>query len=76
MSERHALFYFSEVLLAIEYLHSNGILFRDLKPENILIDVDGHIQLTDFGLAAEGFTWSKLSYEFCGSPEYLSPEMI
>jgi len=76
MSERHALFYFGEVLLAIEYLHSQGILYWDLKPENILIDVDGHVQLTDFGLSAEGFTKSKLSTEFCGSPEYLSPEMI
>ena len=43
MSERHALFYFGETLLAIEYLHSKGILYWDLKPENILIDVDGHI---------------------------------
>jgi serine/threonine protein kinase len=45
--------------LAIEYVHSLGVIYRDLKPENILIDSDGHIKLTDFGLAKEGIFQEK-----------------
>jgi len=76
MTEEIAKFYFGEVLLAIEYLHSKGILFWDLKPENILIDEEGHIAITDFGLSETGFTSESWSTVFCGSPEYLSPEII
>lgn len=50
-SEKDVLFYACEIILALEYLHSKGIIYRDLKPENILISQDGHIRLTDFGLA-------------------------
>lgn len=63
-------------MLAIEYLHKKGIVFRDLKPENLLIDADGYLSLTDFGLSAIGFQRDTWSFEFCGSPEYLCPEMI
>lgn len=76
MSEKTSKFYFASVLLGIEYLHSKGILFWDLKPENLLIDLDGFIWITDFGLSAIGFNKHKWAYDFCGSPEYLSPEMI
>ena len=75
MPENLAKFYFCEVLLGIQYLHSLNIAFRDLKPENILIDIDGHIKIADFGLAK--FIPEKMkSYSFCGSPEYMSPEML
>jgi len=50
-SEKDVLFYACEIILALEYLHSKGIIYRDLKPENILLSQDGHIRLTDFGLA-------------------------
>ena len=76
LDEDVARFYFWEVLLALEYLHENGIIYRDLKPENILLDDEGHVILTDFGLSKVGFDKYTLSYSFWGSPEYMSPEML
>jgi len=64
-----------ELLLGFEHLHDNDIVFRDLKPENILIDMDGHLRIADFGLARR-IPKKEKSYSFCGSPEYLSPEML
>jgi serine/threonine protein kinase len=52
--EKEMKFFAAEIILAIEYVHSLGVIYRDLKPENILINSDGHIKLTDFGLAKEG----------------------
>ena len=62
--------------MILEYLHDNNILYRDLKPENILVDWNGHLKLTDFGLSIMNFAKNDLSYTFCGSPEYMSPEML
>jgi serine/threonine protein kinase len=67
------------ILLAVQHLHVRGVFHRDIKPENILLDAEGHIRVTDFGLAkgnvtgpgAEGGTKT-----FCGTPEYLAPEML
>lgn len=75
-TEDQARFYFGEIVLGIEYLHSLNIVYRDLKPENILLDIDGHIRLTDFGLSKLGVGQAELTYSFCGSPEYMSPEML
>lgn len=69
-------FYICEILLGLEYLHSQGILYRDLKPENCLLDGEGHIRLTDFGLSKENLTQSTLFQSFVGTVLYLSPEMI
>jgi len=70
-------FYTAELVLAIEYLHKNGIIYRDLKPENILIDSEGHLKITDFGLSKEGLLDpNSRTKTFCGTAEYLAPEVI
>lgn len=74
-SETDAKFFIAEVILAIEYIHSLDVIYRDLKPENILIDSNGHCKLADFGLAKEGIR-NNNAKSFCGSPAYLSPEML
>ena len=74
-TEDQARFYFSEIVLAMEYLHSNKIVYRDLKPENILLDYNGHVKLVDFGLSRYS-SQEEIRYTYCGSVEYMSPEMI
>ncbi len=70
-------FYAAEMILAIEYLHQSGVVYRDLKPENVLIDSEGHVRLTDFGLSKSGLeATSGRTESFCGTPEYLAPEII
>ncbi|XP_027351515.1 serine/threonine-protein kinase AtPK2/AtPK19-like [Abrus precatorius] len=67
--------YTAEIVSAVSHLHSNGIMHRDLKPENILLDADGHVMLTDFGLAKQ-FEDSTRSNSMCGTLEYMAPEII
>ncbi|GAB4833137.1 Serine/threonine-protein kinase AtPK2/AtPK19 [Ancistrocladus abbreviatus] len=67
--------YAAEIVSAVSHLHGNGIMHRDLKPENILLDADGHVVLTDFGLAKE-FQENERSNSMCGTVEYMAPEII
>jgi serum/glucocorticoid-regulated kinase 2 len=62
--------------LAIGHLHKKNILYRDLKPENVLFNEDGYLLLADFGLAKMIKSKKDLTNSYCGTPEYLSPEMI
>nr|CAB3266027.1 serine/threonine-protein kinase Sgk3 [Phallusia mammillata] len=75
-SEARARFYAAEIASAVGYMHSLNIIYRDLKPENILLDSEGHIVLTDFGLCKEGIQGHDTTTTFCGTPEYLAPEVL
>ena len=66
-------FYISELVLVLEYLHSQKVAYRDLKPENILLDRTGHVVLADFGFAKEV---EERTFTLCGTPDYLAPEVI
>lgn len=74
--ERSAMFYIAEIILAIEHLHKVGIIYRDLKPENIMLDHEGHVKLTDFGLCKESVNGDSKTYTFCGTIEYMAPEVV
>lgn len=75
-SEEQARFLIAQIALALGHLHKNNILYRDLKPENVLFNEDGYLKLADFGLAKMTASKQGSSNSFCGTPEYLSPEMI
>jgi len=77
LSEEEARLYICEIIVALEFLHKNGVIFRDLKPENIVLSEDGHINLTDFGLSKENVgDYTALQKSFVGSIAYLAPEIL
>ena len=73
--EKKVKFYGAQIALALEYLHEKGIVYRDLKPENILMDENGYLRLADFGMAKQ-LENNEKAMSFCGTPEYLAPEII
>ncbi|KAE9407442.1 hypothetical protein BT96DRAFT_914736 [Gymnopus androsaceus JB14] len=75
-SLRQAKFYASEVLLALEYFHAQGIIYRDLKLDNILLTVDGHVKVADYGLCKEEMWFGQTTSTFCGTPEFMAPEIL
>ncbi|KAI0720534.1 hypothetical protein C8T65DRAFT_633358 [Cerioporus squamosus] len=75
-SLRQAKFYASEVLLALEYFHANGIIYRDLKLDNILLTLDGHVKVADYGLCKEDMWFGSTTSTFCGTPEFMAPEIL
>ncbi|KAL4075799.1 kinase-like domain-containing protein [Scleroderma citrinum] len=75
-SEERARFYVAELVLALEHLHKYNIIYRDLKPENILLDATGHVALCDFGLSKADLRSGELTTTFCGTTEYLAPEVL
>ena len=75
-NEARAKFYIAELILALQHLHNYQIVYRDLKPENILLDANGHIALCDFGLSKANLTKDDTTNTFCGTTEYLAPEVL
>ena len=71
-----AKFYIVELVLALEFLHDNNMVYRDLKPENILLDDKGHVKLTDFGLSKILDEENDKAFTICGTPQYLAPEVL
>uniref|UniRef100_A0A9J2PE90 Protein kinase C n=1 Tax=Ascaris lumbricoides TaxID=6252 RepID=A0A9J2PE90_ASCLU len=75
-TEERSCFYAACVLLGLEFLHANKIIYRDLKLDNLLLDKDGYVKLADFGLCKEGMGPNDRTSTFCGTPEFLAPEVL
>ncbi|XP_059193544.1 serine/threonine-protein kinase N2-like [Centropristis striata] len=75
-TEAQTRFYSACVVLGLEFLHLNKIIYRDLKLDNLLMDADGFVKITDFGLCKEGMGHGDKTSTFCGTPEFLAPEVL
>ncbi|KAJ7986667.1 hypothetical protein DPEC_G00342260 [Dallia pectoralis] len=74
--ETRAVFYAACVVLGLQYLHDHNIVYRDLKLDNLLLDTEGYVRIADFGLCKEGMGFQDRTSTFCGTPEFLAPEVL
>lgn len=75
LQPEYARFYIGQIVMCLDYLHSSGLIYRDLKPENVLISKNGYIKLADFGFIKK-LEKGERTFTFCGTPEYIAPEII